>query len=185
MKPLPHTIPHHPTSSHQSIKPATTTLAPPLAQYSATKHSNDQLKTPTIATDSKSKLPSGTQIPTALVTPLPGSSPPRHSGMRAQYQPMTRAMEGGEGEGDELWNEFRGKERALKVVDREHTHEVLHLAPMASGDNLELIEKWKALIDTKDRILKQKNAQIEKYVCIHVPVWSLVLVTLQATVARL
>ena len=79
---------------------------------------------------------------------------------------MTRAMEGGEGEGDELWDEFRGKERALKVVDREHTHEVLHLAPMASGDNLELIEKWKALIDTKDRILKQKNAQIERYVCI-------------------
>ena len=175
MKPLPHTIPHHPTpyqsySITSTIKPTTTTFAPSLAQDSATKHPNSQLKTSTIGADSKPKLPSGTQIPTALVTPLPGTSPPRHSGMRAHYQPTTRVMEGGEGEGDELWDEVRGKERALKVVGREHTHEVLHLAPMASGDNLELIEKWKALIDTKDRILKQKNAQIERYVCIHVPV---------------
>lgn len=94
-------------------------------------------------------------------------------------------MEGDEGEGDELWGDVGGKERALKVVDREQTREVLHLAPVASGDNLELIEKWKALIDTKDRILKQKNAQIERHVCMHKHVWSIVHVILQAAVARL
>ena len=39
---------------------------------------------------------------------------------------------------------------------------VLGGPPTTSDNTVELIEKWKGLIDMKDVILKQKNLQIER-----------------------
>ena len=90
-------------------------------------------------------------IPTALVTPLPGSSPPQPAGEH-DYQPWI----------------LSGKEREYGHKGRKNEsgkQECREL--MLSDDNtVELIDKWKTLIDTKDNILKQKSVQIERCVIV-------------------
>ena len=60
---------------------------------------------------------------------------------------------------------------------REGEHELSGTLVVPGDNAVELIEKWKALIDTKDNIMKQKNIQIERlyynFVCtVHVHVTS-------------
>ena len=87
----------------------------------------------------------GTQIPTALVTPLPGTSPPQ----QANEQPP-----------DHLIHQHIKLEpnSGRKVVEQRVTEE----PPTTTDNTVKLTEKWKGLIDMKDVILKQKNLQIER-----------------------
>ena len=99
------------------------------------------------------KVSNSNAIPTALVTPLPGTSPPHYSYAYHDHQLVREEVDGEDG------NRLKGM--GCKLV--EGVEDESHM-PLISGDNtVELIEKWKALIDTKDRIMKQKNAQIERY----------------------
>ena len=96
----------------------------------------------------KHEKSSSTQIPTALVTPLPGTSPPQLTYDHIPDCPSRHCMRF---EPETTWY-------GRKVVEQSMVEE-LH-----SNDNtVELIEKWKGLIDMKDIILKQKNLQIERY----------------------
>lgn len=102
------------------------------------------------------KVSNSNAIPTALVTPLPGTSPPHysHEGRTCHDHQLVREEVDGE-DGNRL------KGMGWKLVEGVEDEPCV---PLISGDNtIELIEKWKALIDTKDRIMKQKNAQIERY----------------------
>lgn len=99
---------------------------------------------------------SSTPIPTALVTPLPGTSPPQPtSDLHIHDQHPWRMS-------------AREEENRHKRRNSKKEQETMSGLPVLPADNtVELIDKWKALIDTKDVILKQKNLQIERY--IHVP----------------
>lgn len=107
------------------------------------------------------KVSNSTAIPTALVTPLPGTSPPHYTHAHNDPQPVNTKREEMDFE-----DETRLKGGGWRFVERGDGE--LHGLPVVSGDDaVELIEKWKALIDTKDRIMKQKNVQIERYINIH------------------
>ena len=94
---------------------------------------------------------SSCQIPTALVTPLPGTSPPQRASSDLHLQ---------------------GREVPNAAIDVESVHSVRELKialqqrleePPSPGDGaIELFEKWKKLLDMKDVVLKQKNLQIER-----------------------
>lgn len=106
------------------------------------------------------KMSNVTPIPTALVTPLPGTSPPHYT-----HELHTHDRQPGSMKTEEVDGEDRQKGKGWKVVgSREEEFSGVSGLPMEPGDStVELIEKWKALIDTKDRIMKQKNVQIERY----------------------
>ena len=108
--------------------------------------------------ETKPKSSNGSQIPTALVTPLPGSSPPRHS---AEYQMQAGR---GVGEGGELQNMVRGKGRTAKTFATDQDGDMSNFPVAEDSQELHEVKKWKSLIDTKGIVMKQKDAQIERYV---------------------
>jgi hypothetical protein len=87
----------------------------------------------------------GTPIPTALVTPLPGSSPPHEVGCGHQ------TFSSGIVEHADMRKGGDSKSVIQKVV-----------YDSSLSDTDLLIGKWQSLIDMKDRLLKQKNIQIER-----------------------
>ena len=107
--------------------------------------------------ETKPKSSNGSQIPTALVTPLPGSSPPRHS---AEYQMQ---VGGGVEEGEELRNMGWGKRTTVKTFSTDQSGDVSVFPVAEDSQELHAVKKWKCLIDTKDLVMKQKDAQIERY----------------------
>ena len=68
-----------------------------------------------------------------------------------------------DGEGESQCNSvgWKGVEHELSDIP-EHIY-------MQDENPVELIERWKSLIDAKDNIMKQKNVQIERYI-VHVHV---------------
>ena len=149
------------TSSHSTKLPL------PEYDYSADSRSlgPQAVRNTTCTSRQRHKVSSSSTIPTALVTPLPGTSPPHYSHEgRTCYDHQSVNMNREEVDGED---ETRLKGVGWKLVEvvEDESH-----VPLIPGDNtVELIEKWKALIDTKDRIMKQKNAQIERYlVYLHV-----------------
>ena len=98
----------------------------------------------------KSKVSNITPIPTALVTPLPGTSPPLPTHELRDHQSGSVWSEEVDSE-----NESRVKESGWKGM-RSGEHSRVSVGP------LEQIEKWKTLVATKDEIMKQKSCLIDR-----------------------
>ena len=161
------------TKSHSTVGTRSAISTPPHpAQHAVSQRQHAAGHKPTIPqavplTNSRKRVATSTPIPTALVTPLPGTSPPRHTfglrtlhhhhqAMPGQVRSDEVEVEGVSGEGEKVW-------KAMEGGEQEQSGGVPELS-VVPGDNIvELIEKWKALIDTKDRIMKQKSGQIERY----------------------
>ena len=111
--------------------------------------------------------------PTAKVAPLVGT-PPSKSGRKALSSSSLKATDRTES-GITSWDEQSEKERIQRLAgslshsvdsvvgsnssDPKMSHDYL----VISGDLLPgSVEKWKALVDTKDRIIAQKNHLIDR-----------------------
>ena len=84
------------------------------------------------------------QIPTALVTPLPGTNPLQQRSNTHEDVSVAQELEGS----------------TDKKMAFQHTM-IENLSALDDG-TLDLFERWKGLLHMKDVLVKQKNLQIER-----------------------